>query len=254
MPEYRSGVVRGGSQFAGVGRFLNLKRVFDDAVRQERWTKERDVLQSNRQLTQTGLQESQLKFNQGNNGLEIGVNPDYDNMGYGMNTELLPEGMEVAGYNAQGKAYLRKLPKLTDTESQKYENAESINIQLQDLKSIIQEDATKGIGVSLQKAQFPVVGAFTEQGQRYRLIRGDISDRLLRMRSGAQINEQEFKRLNQLLPRIFRRENIDLEQLNKFEREFSRIQERIRSGRVGLQKEQDEQAQQPNQIGKYTYE
>ena len=44
MPEYRSGSVKGGSQFAGVGRFLNLKRVFDDAVRQERWTKERDVL------------------------------------------------------------------------------------------------------------------------------------------------------------------------------------------------------------------
>ena len=85
MPEYRRGTVRGGQQFAGMSEFLNLKKVFEDAKRQERWTRERDAISNRKSLTQTGLQEGQLKFNQGNNGLEIGVNPDYQSSGESMN-------------------------------------------------------------------------------------------------------------------------------------------------------------------------
>src|SRR3990167_4678317 len=85
MPEYRRGTVRGGQQFAGMSEFLNLKKVFEDAKRQERWTREMDAISNRKSLTQTGLQEGQLKFNQGNNGLEIGVNSDYQSGGDSMN-------------------------------------------------------------------------------------------------------------------------------------------------------------------------
>jgi len=158
--------------------------------------------------------------------------------------EQIPEEMEVAGYSTQGKPYLRRKKTLSDAEGKTLNNAEQMGIQIADLKEIIKEDLDKGFGRMLQKAQFPGIGNLTTQGQRYRLIRKDLSDRIIRMRPGAQINEQEAKRLNHLLPKIFRRESVDLEQLGKFEVEFNKVQERLTRGRsyVGGSK----QAQQPN--------
>lgn len=43
MPEYRTSTPPAASRFGSVSKFLNIKRVFDDAVRQERWGRERDA-------------------------------------------------------------------------------------------------------------------------------------------------------------------------------------------------------------------
>lgn len=59
MPDYRSGSVRGGQQFAGVSRFLNLKRVFDDAKRQQQWQLQNDAMQQMGQRTQQATSMAQ---------------------------------------------------------------------------------------------------------------------------------------------------------------------------------------------------
>ena len=56
MPEYRQGTVRGGQQFAGVSRYLNLKRVFEDAKRQQQWDLQKESMQQRGQRTQQATQ------------------------------------------------------------------------------------------------------------------------------------------------------------------------------------------------------
>jgi hypothetical protein len=68
--------------------------------------------------------------------------------------------------------------------------------------------------------------------QDYGLIRRDFSDRLLRLRSGAQINEQEYKRLMNMLPQWWRNTDSDVEQLNKFKTEYQNLMSRL-SGQGG---------------------
>lgn len=75
-------------------------------------------------------------------------------------------------------------------------------------------------------------GVFDKKAQDFKLTRADLSDRILRLRSGAQINEQEFKRLSQLLPSAMRYDEIDIQKLTDFENEFSKVADRINKGYI----------------------
>lgn len=45
MPDYRTGDVKGVSRLGTLSKFLNIKKSFDDAVRQERWKREHEATQ-----------------------------------------------------------------------------------------------------------------------------------------------------------------------------------------------------------------
>lgn len=73
-------------------------------------------------------------------------------------------------------------------------------------------------------------GMFDKKAQEFKLTRGDLADRILRLRSGAQINESEFKRLSQLLPTVWRYDEVDVQKLSDFEKEFGKVANRINQG------------------------
>lgn len=122
--------------------------------------------------------------------------------------------------------------KFTQGELKDLTNAEALEGQIDTLVDIISKDTEKPL---TQKSQFK--GLFPaqlgdEEAQRLSITQTDLADRLLRLRSGAQINQSEFKRFQKLLPKITRKDKIDIEQLNRFKSEFSKIRGRIQSGAV----------------------
>jgi hypothetical protein len=58
----------------------------------------------------------------------------------------------------------------------------------------------------------------------------NVSERLLRLRSGAQINEKEYQRFRKMMPSLFRNNKLDVKQLDRFISEFSALEGRIQSG------------------------
>lgn len=94
MPEYRSDQIDGASKFGAASKFLNLKRVFDDAVRQNEWKKEHEHMQD-------ASQERQGRTNAATQMASNGMmNPDqfknataYTDPATGQNVS----GMEISG-------------------------------------------------------------------------------------------------------------------------------------------------------------
>ena len=82
MPDYRTDVTSGPRSNA-VSKFLNLKRVFDDAVRQERWTRERDA-------TQNMARQSEQRIQTAGQLASTGVLPGSDLNAF-MDTGKFPE-------------------------------------------------------------------------------------------------------------------------------------------------------------------
>lgn len=78
----------------------------------------------------------------------------------------------------------------------------------------------------------PIQGTQSIETQDYALIRNDYADRLLRLRSGAQINEPEFQRLMNLLPQWWRNDKSDVKQLKKFRDEYKNLMNGLQSGQV----------------------
>ena len=87
MPDYRQGNVRGGQQFAGVSRFLNLKRIFEDAKRQHQWKLENEVISQRGERTQQAATMASLGTLPGadlNKFVESGRFPESFQGGQGM--------------------------------------------------------------------------------------------------------------------------------------------------------------------------
>lgn len=134
----------------------------------------------------------------------------------------LPEGVsvKVGPFSVAGK-------RLTDTEVKRLTNAEALATEINELEGILKSDQKKPF---TQKAQFKGAMPFglgTESGQNFDMRRRSIAERLLRLRSGAQINEKEYDRFMTLLPKLFRRDSVDLKQLETFRNEFDSVQKRI---------------------------
>ena len=116
--------------------------------------------------------------------------------------------------------------KFTGEEVKSLSTAEQLTTEIGDLKALIS-------GPKAFKAQFAgslPFGLGTTVGQSFKLLKDSVGERLLRLRSGAQINEQEFKRFMKLLPAFTRKDVLDIKQLERFEDEFNSIRGRILSG------------------------
>ena len=141
----------------------------------------------------------------------------------------------------------------TEGESKTLSQAGSVIKQAEELKSILQgEMESNKSGKKTGNVKFEALFPFqvgSKEAQNYKLVLDDMSDRILRLRSGAQINEREYQRLRKLLPRFGRYHEVDIKQLDKFLEEFTAIEGRIEGGATWDKKQnkfiggQEQQAQ-----------
>lgn len=154
------------------------------------------------------------------------MQPDLQTVLSGLGQSNLPPGTTLSYKTPVGPLTIPLNREYTQGETKDITAAESIGGQIEKLKNIL--DSSRST-----KDQFYgslPFGGFNEGGQRFATIKKDVSDRLLRLRSGAAINEQEYKRFIDLLPVVWRNDKVDLEQLNTFRKEFQSIEGRIKSG------------------------
>jgi hypothetical protein len=122
--------------------------------------------------------------------------------------------VEVKPKNAPAAAQMKELSDLiglrnsVTTIESLYDPSFVGIIEGSDVLNTLQE--TTGVGVDFKKTQF-------------RRVTKDLADRLLRARSGAQINEQEFKRLMKILPTAGLHETAFLARLEDFKRELEDV-------------------------------
>ena len=153
----------------------------------------------------------------------------------------IPDEYKLPGATFTGGGF--KLPinrKFEQSEYKDLASAEALTRDIADLRSIVAADKAgyANDGNPLKASQFLGSGAFswgplkglTNKGQRFALKKKSVGERLLRLRSGAQINENEYKRFMELLPTIFRDDDLDIEQLDNFTKEFESISGRINQG------------------------
>src|SRR3990167_8329677 len=125
---------------------------------------------------------------------------------------------------------------------EKMTSAEASIKQLEDLKNILISKKSNPF-FKFTGEKTPVFG--DEEAQRYNIIRKDFSDRLLRLRSGAQINEKEYTRLMGMLPQFWRNSDVDIEQLDKFKNEYVNLMNRISTGGLDNFESMSEEQQNP---------
>jgi hypothetical protein len=140
--------------------------------------------------------------------------------GAGIGSGAFPPGSQIKA----GPLTMPLTRKYTQSESQMLATASMLTNEISSLIDIIETNPSaqymamvgpKGVG---------------KEGQRFAWLKKSVGERLLRLRSGAQINEKEYQRFMDLLPSIFRGDEVDIEALNQFRKEFQEIQARILRG------------------------
>lgn len=112
----------------------------------------------------------------------------------------------------------------TQEEAKMLTTSEMLGKELRQLSTLLKANPNAKLAGSLGPK------GLGEEGQKYNLLKHMIGERLLRLRSGAQINEAEYARFMGLLPSVFRKTSIDLEALDSFIDEFTATQGRITGG------------------------
>lgn len=116
----------------------------------------------------------------------------------------------------------------TEAEVSKKVIAEGMVKRIGELKGVLTSDVDKFSGTKI-KASLPF-GLMDKKAQRYDSVQRALADDLLRLKSGAQINEQEFQRLSKLLTKPWRYDDVDIQNLTDFENQFTSIADRINKG------------------------
>lgn len=130
---------------------------------------------------------------------------------------------------------------LTMGENTKVAGADDVLGFVQELKDMYKnKTATWGAEGTAELRRVPLVGGALYAGagmgkggearQNFSDVVENLNNRLLYLRSGAQINDKEFQRLTRLMPSIYRKNTLDVKQLGRFESEFQNIKSRIEKG------------------------
>ena len=165
--------------------------------------------------------------------------------GTGLNT-IPPDDQIVVGQYANGQPIIKSKKamqelqqmKLEASRQQKIQNIKSRKLTDGESKAIgyantMQKDLDylKGkIGTADEWQGYLPFGAFQSGGQSFKDSLGSVSNLLLYLRSGAQINEQEYRRLKKNLPSLTGRDDVDLKKIERFQAEFEGVKDRIKYG------------------------
>jgi hypothetical protein len=154
------------------------------------------------------------------------------------NGEGLPEGVsiKIGDVTLTGKAP----KKYGETESQTLNYADTLSQDIDEIISILDDPESK-------KAQFTsmipsILGITPEafgniKGQAFKLLNQRISQSLIYMRSGKQINKEEYLRFKDMLAKFSRADTLDKENMNKLKEEMARVSGRIKEGKLWDEKE-----------------
>lgn len=122
----------------------------------------------------------------------------------------------------QQKVNAIKSRKLTDAENKALGYADTMQKDLGYLKD--------KIGTSDEWQGYLPFGAFQKGGQSFKDSLDSVSNLLLYLRSGAQINEQEYARLRKNLPSFTGNDDVDRKKIERFQAEFAGVKDRIKYG------------------------
>ena len=169
------------------------------------------------------------------------------NTGQFMQTGVAPKGSQIrskaispetygerstATTKARQEAEMENIPEKQKVElaNRKYDTTE--------VKALSQAEAIvtkigrikEMVGTGSETLSYAPFGLGNTGGQLFKSLTDDVKNTLLYLRSGAQINEQEYKRLSSQLPKLFRKGEVDKDQLTRFEDEFNGVLNRIKFG------------------------
>jgi hypothetical protein len=129
--------------------------------------------------------------------------------------------------------------KYTESESRTLASSDAILKDLSELKSMYGDKNNNITWAQWSNAlsKIPAIGSLIyglsgETAQNFKDLSKNISERLLRLRSGAQINESEYRRFVEMMPSLFRQDKLDIKQMDRFINEFTSLQGRIQKGYV----------------------
>lgn len=121
---------------------------------------------------------------------------------------------------------------LSKDEIQTLNNFDAVKNHITTLKQFMKDDPSFKTDFARANIPFGEIGNKNAQLMKFSL--GDMSDRLLRLRSGAQINNQEYNRLRSLMPTIVNITSGDYDVINKkldtFNNEFDLARQRVLGG------------------------
>lgn len=147
----------------------------------------------------------------------------------------MPPGSKASVKTAEGVTVDLPLNReYTEGESKSLGMSGALIDQINEMKDVVKSDMElHKQGKTKETAQ--VLGAFplalgSKKGQDYQRLRKSILTTITYLRSGAQINDQEFSRFSSLLPTARINDETDIKQLDRFINEFSQVQGRIRTG------------------------
>jgi hypothetical protein len=129
----------------------------------------------------------------------------------------------------------------SEGESKSLSGAEDVIGNIQELKNMYKtKKTTFGAELTSSLSRVPLAGGMAfglaglgkggDERQNFADLVNNINNRLLYLRSGAQINDKEYRRLTKMMPSLWRRNEGDVRQLERFEKEFTSLMGRIQSG------------------------
>jgi hypothetical protein len=129
--------------------------------------------------------------------------------------EIQRQRVEVSAQQGAVAAGLKPIP--TETAKQLSELHVLLS-QIEDVKRLFKPEFVGPIKGRVAALEEATTGKLSDEEIEMRAIVFDMQDALLRARSGAQINEQEYARLVRFLPDVNRPANVFLVRLRRFQR------------------------------------
>ncbi len=130
----------------------------------------------------------------------------------------------------------------TEGEAQILNYADTLSDDIEEMLGVLEDPKAEEAQL---KSMIPSIFGLTpeaggsEIGQGFKLLNQRIGQSILYMKTGKQINEQEYKRFKDMLPKFSRKDTLDIENMKKFKAEMDRISGRIQSGAKWDEKKKD---------------
>lgn len=144
---------------------------------------------------------------------------------------------ERSPYNAatHGEIQPAVKPQLPGAEVEKNVGIDTLSNQVKNLRNLYSPDYVGPLDSMKQKVaqtvDMPAIGLGADpKASQFNQSVSDMKDTILRLRSGAQINEQEAKRLEMLVPTERRSDKDFLARLDLFENTLNQIREARKTG------------------------